>query len=52
MMRSSPIAPIPPASSSYQALVDAGYRNVRRHAGGLSDWTNAGYQLEGTSVAE
>jgi len=37
---------------AYKALVNAGYRNVRRYAGGLSDWLNAGYPLEGTSVAE
>lgn len=29
----------------YQALVQAGYRNVRRYAGGFEDWEAAGYPL-------
>ncbi len=32
---------------AYRALVEAGYTNVRRYAGGLSDWAAAGYPLEG-----
>ena len=32
---------------AYQWLVDAGHTNVRRYAGGLSDWAAAGYELEG-----
>ena len=32
---------------AYQWLVEAGYVNVRRYAGGLSDWAAAGYDLEG-----
>ena len=32
---------------AYKALVEAGYTNVRRYAGGLSDWAAAGYPLEG-----
>jgi rhodanese-related sulfurtransferase len=35
---------------AYEALVAAGYGNVRRYAGGLSDWAAAGYPLEGTAV--
>lgn len=35
---------------AYRALVDAGYSNVRRYAGGLSDWEAAGYPLEGDAV--
>jgi len=31
----------------YWALVDAGYRHVRRYSGGLSDWEAAGLPLEG-----
>lgn len=31
---------------AYQALVDRGYTNVRRYAGGLSDWTAAGLPLD------
>ena len=34
---------------AYQWLVDAGYTNVRRYEGGLSDWAAAGYTLEGES---
>lgn len=33
---------------AYHALVESGYHNVRRYAGGLSDWDKAGYRLEGT----
>jgi rhodanese-related sulfurtransferase len=31
----------------YRALLDRGYRNVRRYAGGLIDWEDAGLPLEG-----
>jgi rhodanese-related sulfurtransferase len=31
----------------YRALVDRDYRNVRRYAGGLIDWEDAGLPLEG-----
>ena len=34
---------------AYQWLVEAGYTNVRRYEGGLSDWAAAGYTLEGES---
>ena len=36
---------------AYRWLVDAGYTNVRRYAGGLSDWVAAGYELEGDHAA-
>lgn len=32
----------------YWALIDAGYRHVRRYAGGLTDWESAGLPLEGS----
>lgn len=35
----------------YWALVDAGYSNVRRYAGGLTDWESAGFPLEGDWTA-
>src|SRR5438270_11740047 len=31
----------------YQRLVDKGYTNVRRYAGGLNDWEDTGLPLEG-----
>lgn len=31
---------------AYRALVDRGYMNVRRYAGGLSDWNAAGLPLD------
>jgi len=31
---------------AYRALVDRGYTNVRRYAGGLSDWAAAGLPLD------
>ena len=34
----------------YAALVDAGYSNVSRYSGGLTDWENAGLPLEGDWV--
>ncbi|MEA2001834.1 MAG: rhodanese-like domain-containing protein [Actinomycetota bacterium] len=34
----------------YTALVENGYTNVRRYEGGLSDWVDAGYSLEGTAA--
>jgi rhodanese-related sulfurtransferase len=38
--------------SVYTLLVKRGYKNVSRYAGGLLDWTGAGYPLDGeTAVA-
>jgi len=36
----------------YRDLVRRGYRNVRRYAGGLLDWEDAGMPLEGTFVQQ
>ena len=35
----------------YWALIDRGYNRVRRYAGGLIDWEDAGLPLEGSFVA-
>ena len=35
---------------AYHRLVEAGYKNVRRYAGGLEDWEEAGYPLAGEPV--
>jgi rhodanese-related sulfurtransferase len=34
----------------YEALVEAGYDNVSRYSGGLTDWEDAGLPLEGNWV--
>ena len=34
----------------YQQLVDHGFQNVRHFAGGIVDWEDAGYPLEGDRV--
>lgn len=34
----------------YRDLVGRGYRNVRRYAGGLMDWEDAGMPLEGSDA--
>jgi rhodanese-related sulfurtransferase len=34
----------------YRVLLERGYGNVRRYAGGLLDWEEAGLALEGSSV--
>jgi rhodanese-related sulfurtransferase len=35
----------------YQVLTRMGYKNVRRYAGGIEDWEEAGYPLEGSFVS-
>ena len=35
---------------AYKKLVENGFTNVSRYAGGLSDWETAGYPLEGTAA--
>ncbi len=37
---------------AYRILVDNGFRNVRRYAGGLPDWEKAGYPLEGEMIGD
>lgn len=37
--------------SAYYFLVERGYKKVRRYTGGLVDWQEAGYPLEGERVA-
>jgi rhodanese-related sulfurtransferase len=39
------------STATYQFLVQRGFKNVRRYAGGLLDWQAAGYPLEGEMVA-
>ncbi len=36
---------------AYQRLNSSGYKNVRRYAGGIADWEEAGYPLEGEFAA-
>jgi rhodanese-related sulfurtransferase len=36
--------------ASYELLVKHGYTNVRRYAGGVQDWEDAGLPLEGEQV--
>lgn len=35
------------SQAAYRYLEESGYHNVRRYSGGLSDWQEAGYPLEG-----
>ena len=35
---------------AYHALESAGFKNIRRYPGGVEDWRDAGYPLEGTGV--
>ncbi|MGI9529349.1 MAG: rhodanese-like domain-containing protein [Acidimicrobiia bacterium] len=37
---------------AYRWLVDAGYANVRRYSGGISDWAAAGYELQSNDGAD
>ena len=35
---------------AYHALESAGYKNISRYSGGLEDWGEAGYPLEGSAT--
>ena len=37
----------PASKYAYQVLTERGYENVRRYAGGIADWEETGYPLEG-----
>ncbi|HEV2583415.1 MAG TPA: rhodanese-like domain-containing protein [Ktedonobacteraceae bacterium] len=41
----------PASAFAYEYLVHHGYKHVRRYAGGILDWEEAGYPLEGEMVA-
>ena len=41
----------PASVFAYEYLVHHGYKHVRRYAGGILDWEEAGYPLEGEMVA-
>jgi rhodanese-related sulfurtransferase len=38
------------SQAAYIMMEKKGYKNVRRYAGGLSDWASAGYPLEGFAI--
>jgi rhodanese-related sulfurtransferase len=35
---------------AYKILDGRGYKSIRRYAGGLVDWEEAGYPMEGTGI--
>jgi rhodanese-related sulfurtransferase len=37
---------------AYRWLTEAGYTNVRRYSGGVSDWAAAGYELESNQTSD
>ena len=38
------------SQAAYHILESKGFKNLRRYAGGLSDWEGAGFPLEGTGL--
>ena len=39
--------PCPAGECAYYLLTQRGYKHVRRYAGGIADWEEAGYPIEG-----
>ena len=39
--------PCPASKYAYHALEERGYNHVRRYPGGVADWEEAGYEIEG-----
>ena len=39
--------PCPASKYAYHALEERGYNHVRRYPGGVADWEDAGYDIEG-----
>lgn len=35
---------------AYKVLESSGYKNIRRYSGGLEDWVEAGFEMEGKGV--
>ena len=46
---SNPLCPV--SVQAYRTLERLGFTNVYRYAGGLTEWLEAGYPLEGSQVA-
>lgn len=46
---SNPLCPV--SVQAYRHLERLGFTNVFRYAGGITEWMEAGYPLEGTQVA-
>ena len=39
--------PCPASKNAYHVLEESGYKHIRRYAGGIADWEEAGYSVEG-----
>jgi rhodanese-related sulfurtransferase len=46
---SNPLCPV--SIQAYRALQKLGFTNLYRYAGGLTEWQEAGYPLEGSQVS-